>query len=103
MKTCSTRLKRLDGNLNIFKTVDCSLSEMSVNRKGEKLNFELAPAVSYKSGLEIGEKTCQQGISDLYYYCCCCCYYYYYRLKHEFLYECCFSGPEVNLIKLLQV
>ena len=67
MKTCSTRSKRLDGNLNIFKTVDCSLSEMSVNRKGEKLNFESAPAVSYKSGLEIGEKTCQQGISDLYY------------------------------------
>ena len=60
MKTCSTRLKRLDGNLNVFKTVDCSLTEMSVNRKGEKLNFELAPAVSYKSGLEIGEKTSQQ-------------------------------------------
>ena len=48
---------------------------MSVNLRGEKLifNFESAPAVSYKTGLKIGEKTCPQGISDLYYYCCCCC------------------------------
>ena len=30
---------------------------MSVNRKGEKFNFESAPTDSYKSGLKIGEKT----------------------------------------------
>ena len=56
---------------------------MSVNRKGDKFNFESAPAVSYKTGLKIGEKTCPQGISDLYYYCCCCrCCYKAIKRKH---------------------
>ena len=49
------------------------LSQMSVNRKGDKLIFESAPAISYKTGLKVGEKTRPHGISDLYYYCCCCC------------------------------
>ena len=61
------------------------LSQMSVNRRGEKLifNFESAPAVSYKTGLKIGEKTCPQGISDLYYYCCCCCCCCYKAIKRK--------------------